>query len=59
VGVNCPWCGYTAVDITTSDDVYGFDQRPKFMCTNPVECHEWREGEGPAPEQEPLIILAR
>lgn len=52
----CPWCGFKAVDMSTHDD--DFDQRPKFVCTGP-ESHEWRDGEGPEPEQEPLVILAR
>jgi hypothetical protein len=53
----CPWCGAEAVDITTNDDVSGFDQRARYMCVGP-ETHEWRAGDGPEPVQESLIILA-
>jgi hypothetical protein len=53
----CPWCGAKAVDVTTSADQRGADRRPRYICTG-AECHEWREGDGPEPEQEPLIVLA-
>jgi len=53
----CPWCSFKAVDITSNDDFAGFDQRRRFICIGP-ECHEWREGDGPDSEQQPLIILA-
>lgn len=53
----CPFCGSKAVDITTSDDLSGFDQRKRFMCCGP-ECHEWREGDGPEPEEPSLITIA-
>jgi hypothetical protein len=54
---NCPWCGAKAIDITTSADVRGFDQRKRFMCAG-ATCHEWRDGDTPEPQTEPLIILA-
>jgi hypothetical protein len=49
---NCPFCGYYSIDVTTAQDMRGFDRRPRFICTGP-ECHEWREGDGPIPEPEP------
>ena len=51
----CPWCGAKAVDVTTIDEDH--DRRRKFICCG-LECHEWRDGEGPEPPQESLIILA-
>ncbi len=53
----CPWCGAKAVDMTTNDDLYSGDPRKRFICTG-EDCHEWRDGEGPESEYEPLIILA-
>jgi hypothetical protein len=55
---HCPWCQARAIDITTSDDLTGFDRRPHYLCSGP-DAHEWREGEGPQPPQESLIVLAR
>lgn len=46
---NCPWCGARAIDVTTHQDLKGFDRRPRFMCTG-LETHEWREGDGAEPE---------
>ena len=65
----CPWCGAKSIDITTSEDVTGFDQRNSYMCAG-TDNHRWREGDGPEPEQprevkfpdgriEPLIVIAR
>jgi len=46
---NCPWCGAKAVDVTTTRDLRGVDRRSRYICTGRI-CHEWREGDGPAPE---------
>lgn len=52
----CPWCGAKAVDVTTTQDLQ-FDQRRVFICTGDT-CHEWRDGDAPEPDQEPLVVLA-
>jgi len=59
VSGECPWCGSKAVDITTQDDMTGFDHRRKYFCTG-SESHEWRDGDGPAPaEPKSPTIAAR
>jgi hypothetical protein len=55
--IACPRCEAKAVDITTNDDLYAGDERRKYLCTGPDQ-HEFREGDGPDPESEPMIVLA-
>lgn len=42
--VQCPWCGFQAVNVTLSED-----HASKYLCTGP-EGHRWRAGEEPPPE---------
>jgi hypothetical protein len=57
MGDCCPWCGAKTIEVTTSADLNGFDRRARFICAG-AECHEWRDGEGPAPELPRLVVLA-
>lgn len=51
---SCPWCGAKVVDVSFDDG--SFDRRKRYLCTGP-DAHEWREGDAPEPDQEPLVVL--